>query len=170
MKLEIIKGDITTLKVDVIVNAANKTLLGGEGVDGAIHKAAGPALLEECKELRRTELPNGLPTGEAVMTSGYDLPSRFVIHTVGPVYGATNQDPIQLANAYRNSLKLAEKKKLTSIAFPAISTGVYGYPKEMAARVVKKVLEDFEYNSVQKVILCYFSAEDKMIAQRIILT
>jgi O-acetyl-ADP-ribose deacetylase (regulator of RNase III) len=168
MKLEIIVGDITKLDVDAIVNAANRSLLGGGGVDGAIHRAAGPGLLRECRELRRTRLPGGLPTGHAVLTGSHDLAAKHVIHTVGPVYDSAENPAELLADAYRNSLALAEEHGLRSIAFPAISTGVYGYPREEAAQVVKKVLAEFPFNSVERVVLCFFSAEDQKIAKRIL--
>lgn len=137
MKLEIIQGDITRLKLDAIVNAANESLMGGGGVDGAIHRAAGPQLVAECEEIRRTQYPKGLPTGQAVITGGYRLPANHVIHTVGPVYDEDPNPAALLADAYRNSLRVAEENRLRSIAFPAISTGIFGYPKEEAARVVK---------------------------------
>ena len=140
----------------------------GGGVDGAIHSAAGPNLLEECRELRRTKYKNGLPTGEVVITKGYKLPARFIIHTVGPVYDEEKSPATLLEKAYKNSLELAEQHKLTSIAFPAISTGIYGYPKNEAARVVKEVLETFKFKNLERVVLCYFSLEDKMLAERII--
>ena len=137
-------GDITTEQVDVIVNAANSTLKGGGGVDGAIHKKGGPSILRECEKVRRDMYPGGLPTGLAVMTSGGALPAKFVIHTVGPVKGTHGgQDAALLANCYRNSLKLAAEHKLASIAFPAISTGAYGYPKEEAAAVSSQTIKDF---------------------------
>ncbi|MEO0289300.1 MAG: O-acetyl-ADP-ribose deacetylase [candidate division WOR-3 bacterium] len=136
--VEIIKGDITEMDVDCIVNAANTTLLGGGGVDGAIHRKAGPDLLEECKKL------NGCKTGEAKITKGYRLKAKFVIHTVGPIYsgGKRGEDKL-LYNAFYNSLKLAKEYNIKTIAFPAISTGAYGYPKDEAAKVAFKSILDF---------------------------
>ena len=146
-------GDITKLKVDAIVNAANKSLLGGGGVDGAIHRAAGPELLRECRTL------NGCETGEAKITKGYRLPAKHVIHTVGPIYSGSAQDPINLANCYQNSLDLAKAHDLHSIAFPAISTGVYGYPKEAATKIavdtVKAWLDANPDYDMQVIFSCF---------------
>ena len=151
--IEIFKGDITKLKVDAIVNAANSSLLGGGGVDGAIHRTAGPKLLEECRKL------NGCKTGEAKITKGYNLPANFVIHTVGPVWngGNYNEDEL-LSNCYLNSLKLAVENKIKSIAFPAISTGVYGFPLERAAQIAIKTVKKFIQSdkSIQKIIFVCF--------------
>ena len=149
-------GDITQLDVDAIVNAANNSLLGGGGVDGAIHRAAGPALLEECRTL------NGCETGEAKITKGYNLKARHVIHTVGPVYSGKEDDAVKLANCYRNSLNLAKANDLHSIAFPAISTGVYGYPKKDAATValgtIRKWLEDHADYEMKVIMSCFDQA------------
>ncbi|MCX7589608.1 MAG: O-acetyl-ADP-ribose deacetylase, partial [Patescibacteria group bacterium] len=141
-RITLIKGDITKQKVEAIVNAANKTLLGGGGVDGAIHKAAGPELLEECKKL------GGCQTGEAKITKGYNLPAKYVIHTVGPIFGKENGKEAELlVSCYRNSLFLAKKYKIKTIAFPSISTGVYGYPKKEAAEIVIKTIKEFIKNN-----------------------
>jgi O-acetyl-ADP-ribose deacetylase len=154
-------GDITREQAAAIVNAANSTLLGGGGVDGAIHRAGGGQILEECRKIRREQYPQGLPTGKAVITAGGNLPARFVIHTVGPVYG-TNQgkDAELLADCYRNSLQLAVENKLETIAFPAISTGVYAYPRDEAAKVSSAAIKDFlaGNQTIRQVQLVFFSA------------
>ena len=140
-KIEIIQGDITTLQIDAIVNAANTSLLGGGGVDGAIHAAAGAGLLKECRDL------NGCATGEAKITHGYSLPSKWVIHTVGPIWqGGDNNEDKLLSNCYTNSLKLAVKYNIKSIAFPAISTGIYGFPLERATKIAINCINNFLQN------------------------
>ena len=139
--LEVLKGDITKLKVDAIVNAANASLMGGGGVDGAIHRAGGPAILEACKEIVRRQ--GGCPTGEAVITTGGRLPAKYVIHTVGPVWhGGADNEAEKLAHCYRNSLRIAEEHGCKSVAFPNISTGVYSYPKEQAAKIAVRTVND----------------------------
>jgi O-acetyl-ADP-ribose deacetylase (regulator of RNase III) len=159
-KIEIMQGDITKLDVDAIVNAANRSLLGGGGVDGAIHRAAGPNLLEECMQL------GGCNTGEAKITKGYNLKARHIIHTVGPVYSGKAEDGRLLAQCYFNSLRLASQNNLKSIAFPAISCGVYGYPIKDACKIaiytVRKYLEDGK-SPVTRVIFILFSPEDRDI-------
>ncbi|HKQ15014.1 MAG TPA: O-acetyl-ADP-ribose deacetylase [Steroidobacteraceae bacterium] len=156
-------GDITAIRVDVIVNAANSSLLGGGGVDGAIHRRGGPAILEACRELRRTRYPGGLPTGEAVLTTAGNLPARFVAHTVGPIWGRDPQAAELLAACYTNCLVLADEQGLESVAFPAISTGVYGYPKEQAAEVASRAIADAVAGarSIRSVQLVFFSAADR---------
>lgn len=156
-------GDITKENVDAIVNAANSTLLGGGGVDGAIHRAGGPEILAACKEIRRTQFPDGLPTGQAVITSAGNLTVKHVIHTVGPVYGRGGADKAELlAGCYFNSLRLAVEHGLKSIAFPAISTGVYGYPLDEAAKVSSRTIEKFlrADKSIEQVRLVFFGAGD----------
>ncbi|MGN6613040.1 MAG: O-acetyl-ADP-ribose deacetylase [Angustibacter sp.] len=135
MRIELVAGDITTQDVDAVVNAANSSLLGGGGVDGAIHAAGGPDILAACRELRATTLPDGLPTGQAVATTAGRLPARWVIHTVGPVYGRDPAAAELLASAYRESLRVADELGAASVAFPSISTGAYGYPLHEAAPV-----------------------------------
>lgn len=143
-RVKVITGDITRQEVDAVVNAANGSLLGGGGVDGAIHRAGGPEILAACRELRRTRYPRGLPTGEAVITTGGRLPARHVIHTVGPVWGHEGgREAELLAACYRNSLALARDNGLATLAFPAVSTGVYGYPPEEAAAVSSEAIEKF---------------------------
>jgi O-acetyl-ADP-ribose deacetylase (regulator of RNase III) len=145
-KVSLHVGDLTLHAVDAIVNAANRSLMGGGGVDGAIHRAGGPKLTEACRVLRATSHPDGLPTGEAVMTPGGNLAARFVIHTVGPVYGRHGgKDPDLLASCYLNSLALARQHGLSSIAFPSISTGAYGYPLKEAAEVVSQAINRSEF-------------------------
>jgi O-acetyl-ADP-ribose deacetylase (regulator of RNase III) len=134
-RIELVQGDITEQRVDAIVNAANSSLLGGGGVDGAIHRRGGPAILEACREIRRTRFPDGLPTGLAVATTAGDLPARWVIHTVGPVYVVSEDRSGLLASCHTESLRVADELDAKTVAFPAISTGVYGYPLEIAAPV-----------------------------------
>ena len=164
MNIKTVKADITKINADAIVNAANTTLLGGGGVDGAIHRAAGPELLAECRTL------NGCRTGQAKITSGYRLPAGYVIHTVGPVWhgGGSNEAEL-LSDAYRNSLELAAERGVRSIAFPAISTGVYGYPKEAAAHIAIDTIREFlsEHDDME-VILTAFSEDDLKRYERIL--
>jgi len=156
-EIRVVKRDITTLDVDAVVNAANTTLLGGGGVDGAIHYAAGPELLEECRRL------NGCPTGEARITRGYRLPARWIIHTVGPVWkGGTRNEAALLARCYENSLRLAGEKNLKSIAFPAIGTGAYAYPLKEATEIAIREVRRFtnESGEPREVVFCCYSNED----------
>jgi O-acetyl-ADP-ribose deacetylase (regulator of RNase III) len=162
-RIEVIDGDITKMEVDAIVNAANKTLLGGGGVDGAIHRAAGPELLEECRTL------GGCETGQAKITKGYKLPARFVIHTVGPVWkGGGNREDDLLADCYHNSLALAVENGIKTIAFPSISTGAYGFPIERAAGIAVETVRKFlqEDTSIEKVIFVTFGKRDYEIYVR----
>ncbi len=166
-KIELYKGDITGLKTDAIVNAANTSLLGGGGVDGAIHRAAGNELLEECRKL------NGCKTGEAKITMAYLLPSKYVIHTVGPVWqGGNSGEPEKLASCYRNSLNIAVNKNVKTIAFPNISTGVYGYPKNEAAQIAINEISKFlkKENKISKVIFCVFDEENYAIYKKLLNT
>jgi len=161
MRLEVLNADITKLAVDAIVNAANTTLLGGGGVDGAIHRAAGPELLEECRKI------GGCPTGEARITRGYRLPAKNVIHTVGPVWrGGNRGEPELLASCYRNSLRLATENGVRSIAFPAISCGAYGYPVEEAAEIA--VRECSKATEMERIILVAFGSDVEHSLRRLI--
>jgi O-acetyl-ADP-ribose deacetylase (regulator of RNase III) len=157
LMIKVIRADITTLQVDAIVNAANNSLLGGGGVDGAIHRAAGPELLDYCRGL------HGCATGEAKISPGFKLPAQWVIHTVGPVWqGGDHDEPHLLTECYHNSLQLALQHGVKTIAFPAISTGVYGYPKQAAAAIAIEVMRDFE-DRFEQIIACCHSADDERI-------
>ena len=163
--LKATQADITTLAVDAIVNAANSSLLGGGGVDGAIHRAAGPDLLEECRLL------GGCETGDAKITRGYNLPAKYVIHSVGPVWhGGLRGEPELLASCYRRSLQIAADRGLASIAFPSISTGIFGYPVDLPARLAVKTTADFikSTSSLQEIIFCCFSRNDLKIYERLL--
>jgi O-acetyl-ADP-ribose deacetylase (regulator of RNase III) len=163
--LRALQADITTLAVEAIVNAANASLLGGGGVDGAIHRAAGPQLLEECRRL------GGCATGEAKLTGGYRLRARYVIHAVGPIWrGGTQGEPALLASCYRRSIEIAAAAGAASLAFPCISTGVYGYPVEAAAKIAVSTVRASlpQFPGVQEVVLCCFSAADLRISQELL--
>ena len=173
--IRIIQGDITTLAVDAIVNAANQRMLGGGGVDGAIHRAAGPELYEACLKVPEVRPGVRCPTGEARITPGFKLPAEFVIHTVGPVYrDGLHGEPELLAACYRNSLALAAEHACRSIAFPCISTGVYGYPIEEATRIAIREVQTFlsaakdAKNTEMEVVFCCFSERDKTVYDRIV--
>ena len=162
-KLELVKGDLADFEADAIVNAANSTLLGGGGVDGAIHRKGGTQILEECKRLRATEWPDGLPTGCATITSGGNLKAKHVIHTVGPIWrGGFHEEAKLLKQAYRSSLKLAVTNRLKTVAFPSISTGAYGYPVEEASRIAVGVVKEFleKEDTLEKVSFVLFSDRD----------
>jgi O-acetyl-ADP-ribose deacetylase (regulator of RNase III) len=162
-KIRLVQGDLTDVDADAIVNAANPTLMGGGGVDGAIHRRGGPTILEECKRIRASKWPNGLPTGKAVVTSGGNLKAKYVFHTVGPIWhGGSQGEPGLLADVYENSLELAASKRLKTLAFPSISTGAYGYPVEKASRTalttVKKFLE--RESTLREITFALFTEHD----------
>ncbi|HEY8783895.1 MAG TPA: O-acetyl-ADP-ribose deacetylase [Mucilaginibacter sp.] len=168
-KIELVKGDITKIKVDAIVNAANSSLMGGGGVDGAIHRAGGPAILEECKKIVARQ--GRCPTGEAVITTGGNLPAEHVIHTVGPVWnGGKYDEEAKLANCYKNSLQLAVDTHCKTIAFPNISTGIYHFPKNEAAKIAVELVSDFlsRTDKIEKVIFVCFDDEDYELYGRLI--
>lgn len=159
-QIEIIKGDITSMKVDAIVNAANSSLMGGGGVDGAIHRAGGPSILEECRMIVARQ--GGCKTGEAVITTAGNLPARYVIHTVGPVWnGGHNQEAEKLASCYSNSLSLAIQYKLRSVAFPNISTGIYGYPKKEAAAIAFDSVSTFRHDLAADIALFFVCFDEE---------
>jgi len=158
--VRLVRGDITEIETDAIVNAANSSLMGGGGVDGAIHRKGGSKILEECKRIRATEWPQGLPTGKAVITSAGNLKAKHVIHTVGPIWrGGNRGEPELLAQAYQNSLRLAVAKELKTIAFPSISTGAYGYPMKDASRVALEAVKEFleKGDTLDEVVFVLFS-------------
>jgi O-acetyl-ADP-ribose deacetylase (regulator of RNase III) len=162
-KISVIKGDITKLEIDAIVNAANTSLLGGGGVDGAIHRAGGPAILEECRKI------GSCKTGEAVVTTAGNLPSRMVIHTVGPVWnGGSNGEPELLASAYRNSLDRARENKAATVAFPNISTGIYRFPKEQAAQIAIDTVKNYGHDLPEEVIFVCFDEENEKIYRELL--
>lgn len=167
MKLQLVKGDITKLKVDAIVNAANSGLMGGGGVDGAIHRAGGPVIMDECRKIR--EAQGGCPTGEAVVTSAGNLSARYVIHTVGPIWnGGRHEEARKLQACYLNCLHMAEELQIASIAFPNISTGVYGYPKVEAARLAVNTVMSFRESSLQQVSFVCFDEENYQLYRQLL--
>lgn len=167
MKIELIKADITKINTDAIVNAANSSLLGGGGVDGAIHRAGGSEILEECKEIRNRQ--GKCKTGEAVKTTAGNLPAKYVIHTVGPIWNNDEEKCSQLlANCYRNSLKLAESLDVKTIAFPNISTGVYRFPKDLAAKIAIDEVRNFKSEIIQKVIFVCFDDDNEEIYKKLL--
>lgn len=168
-RVVVVVDDITRQDVTAIVNAANSSLLGGGGVDGAIHRVGGPQILKECQQIRKKRYPDGLPTGEAVITTAGDLPARYVIHTVGPIYGRDpKHDAELLAASYQNSLALARRHDVSTIAFPSISTGVYGYPKIEAAAVSSRAIKEFLKTDqrIEEVRLVFFQEGDALVFLR----
>ena len=168
-RIQLVHGDITRQPVSAIVNAANSSLLGGGGVDGAIHRAGGPAILEACRFLRERKYPTGLPPGQAVATSGGNLPASFVIHTAGPVWHGGNQhEAAELAACYQNCLKIATARKLESVAFPGISTGIYGYPKPEAAAVAVREVRQWlaAHEWPQTVVFVVFDEENRRLYEQ----
>lgn len=167
MKIELIKGDITKIQADAIVNAANSSLLGGGGVDGAIHRAGGKQILDECIEIRNRQ--GKCKTGEVVVTTAGNLPAKYVIHTVGPVWNDNEKESSELlANCYKNSLQLAESLNVKTISFPGISTGVYGFPKELAAKIAVDEVKKFQSNTIEKVIFVCFGDENEEIYKKLL--
>ncbi|HPC35760.1 MAG TPA: O-acetyl-ADP-ribose deacetylase [Candidatus Marinimicrobia bacterium] len=169
-RIKLVSGDITREKCDAIVNAANRSLFGGGGVDGAIHRAAGSRLLEECRRIREQLLPDGLPTGEAILTAGYDLPARFVIHTVGPVWHNGEQGESELlAACYRNVLRIAAERKFDTIAIPAISTGAYRFPLEKAAKIALEVIaQHLANNEFPRTVRCVLIGANYRIYEQLL--
>ena len=168
-KVSVIIGDITRQEVDAVVNAANRELTGGSGVNGAIHKAGGAEIYRFCEELRATKYPDGLPAGQSAITPGGKLPAKWIIHTVGPMYGQHDgKEAVLLASCYRTALELAESHKLESIAFPAISTGVYGYPPEEAAKVASEAVQSSlqSLKSIQEIRFIFFSERELKIFKK----
>jgi O-acetyl-ADP-ribose deacetylase (regulator of RNase III) len=164
-RIALVRGDITKQEAHAIVNAANGSLMGGGGVDGAIHRAGGPAILEECRRVRAERFPNGLPAGQAVATTAGNLPARWVIHTVGPIYSSSEEDPVLLASCHRESLRVAEELGARTVAFPAISTGVYGYPLELAASVAVEAVRDAPA-SIEEIRFVLFDGQAHAAFQR----
>ncbi|MGN9810667.1 O-acetyl-ADP-ribose deacetylase [Micromonospora sp. BQ11] len=167
MDIVLVEGDITTQRVDVVVNAANSSLLGGGGVDGAIHRRGGPAILAECRALRASTYERGLPTGQAVATTAGDLPARWVVHTVGPVFSAGEDRSTLLRDCYANSLRVADDLGATTVAFPLVSAGIYGWPVEDAVRQALSVLRAAEPTHVTEARLVLFGADTAAVAQRV---
>ncbi|MEU4779511.1 O-acetyl-ADP-ribose deacetylase [Micromonospora sp. NPDC023633] len=167
MEITLVEGDITTQRVDVIVNAANSSLLGGGGVDGAIHRRGGPAILDECRALRASRYGRGLPTGQAVATTAGNLPARWVVHTVGPVWSAAEDRSALLRDCYANSLRIADELSAATVAFPLVSAGVYGWPVEDAVRQALSVLRSATPAHVTEARLVLFGADTRAVAQRV---